>query len=162
MKPPGSALNNVVAGASRKVCCEFFNLHEPQQMPTLGVDAPTTGRNPAWVREELILALDAYVRWGGHPPNKLSPAMEVLSAEIGALRRTLGTSGDAKLRNVNGVYMKLMNFRRFDDRFQSEGKVGLTRGNRLEGAIWDEFHCDRARLERAAQEIRAAFPNGKS
>lgn len=120
-------------------------------------EEPIARRNPAWVREELILALDAYLRWDGTPPGKLSPGIQELSADIGALRRSLGTGGDAKLRNANGVYMKLMNFRRFDPRFQSEGKVGLTRGNRLEEAIWDEFSRDHPRLERTAQEIKAAI-----
>jgi predicted HNH restriction endonuclease len=128
-------------------------------MPTPNGGAPSAGRNPAWVREELILALDAYVRWAGNPPSKLSPEVENLSADIGALRRSLGTVGDAKLRNVNGVYMKLMNFRRFDHRFQAEGKVGLTRGNKLEAAIWDEFAFARSRLERTAQEIRTSVAN---
>lgn len=120
-------------------------------------DATNAQRNPAWVREELILALEAYVRWDGNPPGKLSPGLQDLSADIGAFRRGLGTRGDAKLRNVNGVYMKLMNFRRFDPRFQSEGKVGLTRGNRLEEVVWSEFSSDRVRLERAAQEIKAGM-----
>jgi hypothetical protein len=56
--------------------------------------------------------------------------------------------------------MKLMNFRRFDPRFQSEGKVGLTRGNRLETAVWEEFSSDCSQLERAAQEIRAGLQRG--
>ena len=118
-------------------------------------EATTTHRNPAWVREELILALEAYFRWHGNPPGKLSSGIQNLSADIGAFRRGLGTPGDAKLRNANGVYMKLMNFRRFDPRFQSEGKVGLTRGNRLEEAVWSEFSSDPTRLERAAQRIKA-------
>lgn len=121
------------------------------------IDGETTvaHRNPAWVREELILALEAYLRWGGNPPGKLSPGIQDLSADIGAFRRSLGTPGDAKLRNANGVYMKLMNFRRFDPRFQSEGKVGLSRGNRLEEAVWSEFSPDRARLAQEAQRIKA-------
>ena len=120
-------------------------------------EATTAHRNPAWVREELILALEAYVRWDGNPPGKLSPGIESLSADIWAFRRGLETRGDAKLRNANGVYMKLMNFRRFDPRFQSEGKVGLTRGNRLEEAVWKEFSSDRAQLEQAARQIRAGM-----
>jgi len=126
-------------------------------MPTPALPIPR--RNPKWEPEELILALDAYMRWDGNPPNKQSQCLESLSADIGALRRNLGGFGDAKLRNVNGVYMKLMNFRRFDPRFQSEGKVGLTRGNRLEEAVWDEFYSDRTRLAKAAEDIRVGVRN---
>jgi 5-methylcytosine-specific restriction protein A len=119
-------------------------------------------RNPAWNREELILALDAYIRWQGNPPNKTSAEIAKLSAEIGGLRRSLGTEGDEKLRNANGVYMKLMNFRRFDPRFYGEGKVGLTRGNRLEQEVWDEFACDPARLHQVADAIRTSVATGNA
>lgn len=114
-------------------------------------------RNPAWNREELILALDAYVRWDGSPPNKTSNEITALSSEIGALRRSIGAEGDQSLRNVNGSYMKLMNFRRFDPRFQEQGRVGLTRGNKLEEVVWREFHADPARLRRVADAIRASI-----
>ena len=30
------------------------------------------GKNPIWNRDELIVALDAYVRWNGNPPAKTS------------------------------------------------------------------------------------------
>ena len=120
-------------------------------------DIGTKRRNPAWNREELILALDAYVRWGGEPPSKSSGEIAALSAEVGGLRRSLGSGGDETLRNTNGVYMKLMNFRRFDLRFQDQGKTGLTRGNRLEENIWDEFAHDPARLSRVANDVRASL-----
>jgi hypothetical protein len=38
---------------------------------------------------------------------------------------------DGAFRNPNGVYMKLMNFRRLDVEFQAQGKTGLTRGASL-------------------------------
>jgi 5-methylcytosine-specific restriction protein A len=53
--------------------------------------------------------------------------------------------------------MKLMNFRRLDPEFTSQGKSGLTRGNRLEGQIWSEFHGDPAHLGRVATAIRASL-----
>lgn len=123
---------------------------------------PTT-KNPPWNREELILALDAYVRWEGKPPNKGSQELAALSAEIGAVRRSVTPDGNANLRNANGVYMKAMNYRRFDPQFQAQGKVGLKRGNKLEKAIWDEFAGSPERLREAAEQIRArlegaAFP----
>jgi len=34
-------------------------------------------RNPAWVRDELILALDLYLRFAGNPPRKGSPRRTV-------------------------------------------------------------------------------------
>ena len=66
-------------------------------------------RNPPWNRDELILALDAYVRWQGNPPAKTSPDIADLSRAVSDLRQVLGTQGQPTLRNTNGVYMKLMN-----------------------------------------------------
>jgi hypothetical protein len=42
-------------------------------------------------------------------------------------------------RNPNGVYMKLMNFRRFDPVYRAQGKSGLVRGNKLEEIVWRDF-----------------------
>jgi hypothetical protein len=54
-----------------------------------------------------------------------------LSRLLNQLTVTIGT-GSPDFRNPNGVYMKLMNFRRFDPIYQAQGKSGLTRGNKLE------------------------------
>jgi hypothetical protein len=111
-------------------------------------------RNPDWNRDELILALDAYVRWNGNPPSKTSVEIEALSKVMNDLRHVLGTQRTPTLRNANGVYMKLMNLRRFDPAFASRGSVGLKRGNRLEEEIWNEFHRDPSYLGRVAASIR--------
>ncbi len=65
-----------------------------------------------------------------------------------------------KFRNNNGVYMKLMNFRRFDPEFQKEGKVGLTSGNQLEETVWTEFANQPERLRTTADAIRARILEG--
>jgi hypothetical protein len=94
-------------------------------------DPAPPSRNPPWSRDELILALDLYVRSKGNPPGKSSPEIMGLSS---LLNRIAGGSegGTADFRNPNGVYMKLMNFRRFDPVYQEQGKTGLTRGNKLQ------------------------------
>jgi hypothetical protein len=51
--------------------------------------------------------------------------------------------------------MKLMNFRRFDAVYQAQGKTGLTRGNKLEEAVWNEFTTLPARLNQTAKAIVA-------
>ena len=45
--------------------------------------------NPAWNRDELIVALDAYVMWNGNPPAKSSDAIEGLSALLNDLHRAI-------------------------------------------------------------------------
>ena len=61
----------------------------------------------------------------------------------------------ADFRNPNGVYMKLMNFRRFDPVYQAQGKTGLTRGNKLEETVWNDFASDPVRLAKTAAAIGA-------
>lgn len=67
-----------------------------------------------------------------------------------------GTSTADKFRNPNGVYMKMMNFRRFDPEFTATGKVGLTRGNKDEKIVWEAFAKDKERLHTVAEAIRSA------
>jgi len=116
------------------------------------------GRNAAWTRDELILALDLYVRFKGNPPGKGSPEIIALSRLLNQLTVTIGF-GSPDFRNPNGVYMKLMNFRRFDPVYQAQGKSGLTRGNKLEEAVWNEFASDPERLSLIAEAIKANVSN---
>ncbi len=56
--------------------------------------------------------------------------------------------------------MKLMNLRRFDPTFTAAGRSGLTRGNQLEGEVWNQFHGDPVRLADVARAIREQVDNG--
>ena len=87
-------------------------------------------RNPTWIRDELILALDLYLRHAGNPPRKGSAEIDELSETLNRLGRYLGIATEDRFRNVNGVNMKLMNFRRFDPLFTQAGKRGLCRNGR--------------------------------
>jgi len=108
------------------------------------------------MRDELILALDLYVRFKGNPPGKGSSEIIELSSLLSRLSGVIGN--DTDFRNANGVYMKLMNFRRFDPVYQAQGKSGLSRGNKLEATIWNEFHSDPIRLSQTAAAIKANLP----
>ncbi|MPR06503.1 HNH endonuclease [Microvirga tunisiensis] len=112
-------------------------------------------RNPSWSRDELILALDLYMRNPSSPPGKSSDEVLSLSSLLNTLGR-LNAGHGQEYRNPNGVYMKMMNFRRFDPLFTAAGKVGLTRGGREEEAVWHEFAHDQERLAQVAQAIRTA------
>lgn len=98
-------------------------------------------RNPVWIRDELILALDLYLRNRLSPPSPQSKEVIDLSNLLNRLGKVLGNTHVGTYRNVNGVSMKMMNFRRFDAEYTADGKVGLTRGNKEEELIWKEF-CD--------------------
>lgn len=122
-------------------------------------------RNPDWVRDELIIALDVYVRHAGNPPGKGSAEIAELSDALNRLAQFLGLTRGERFRNINGVYMKLMNFRRLDPAFTATGRVGLSRGGRLEEEVWSEFAHDPARCHEVAETIRqtlAAAPQGEA
>jgi len=114
-------------------------------------------RNPPWTRDELILALELYMRNRASPPSKTSVEVQDLSAILNKLGAALGFGENNKFRNANGVYMKMMNFRRFDPEYTASGKVGLTRGNKDEEDVWREFARDKVRLTNVANAIRKAI-----
>ncbi|RSK73684.1 hypothetical protein EJ774_20375, partial [Pandoraea apista] len=113
-------------------------------------------RNPPWARDELILALDLYLQHRASPPGKDSSEVVELSLILNALGQVLGLGDTDTYRNPNGVYMKMMNFRRFDPEYTKDGKVGLARGNKDEQVVWDEFSGDSRRLAAVCAAIRDA------
>lgn len=113
-------------------------------------------RNPIWSRDELTLALDLYVKTSGNPTAKDDAALEALSAILNKIHRLNGDGGSDTLRNRNGVYLKVMNFRSSDPAYLDQGKVGMQRGNRLEGVLWAEYEGRLADLAADAEAIRQA------
>ena len=115
--------------------------------------------NPDWTRDELILALDAYLKYRPNPPRKTSPEIQALSQTLIRLGAKLFPPEQKTdtFRNPNGLYMKLMNFRRFDPNFALIGGKGLNRGAQLEAEVWNEFADDPNRCEQVAAAIRAAI-----
>lgn len=118
-------------------------------------------RNPDWVRDELILALDIYLRYAGNPPRKGSAEIDELSETLNRLARYLGITRGDRFRNINGVYMKLMNFRRFDPVFTQAGKVGLSRGGKAEEDVWNEFAGDPERCHEVAETVRQVLASAQ-
>lgn len=111
-------------------------------------------RNMPWSRDELILALDLYMRHRAAPPAKDAPEILELSDALNNLGAVLGQRASGTYRNENGVYMKLMNFRRLDPQYTVDGKKGLSRGNKDEALVWNEFAGNPVRLAEVAQFIR--------
>ena len=108
-------------------------------------------RNPDWTRDELILALDLYLRAG----NKQLPAKDPQVIELSALLNQLpihqGIEKGEEFRNSNGVSMKLGNFMRVDPAYEG---IGLRRGNHLEQVVWNDFASDPYRLQQTVSAIR--------
>jgi 5-methylcytosine-specific restriction protein A len=118
-------------------------------------------RNPTWLRDELIIALDLYLRYSGNPPPKGSAEIDELSETLNRLGRYLGTATEDRFRNVNGVYMKLMNFRRLDPVFTGAGKRGLSRGGQAEEEVWNTFASNPERCHEVAQTIRQTLADAQ-
>ena len=114
-------------------------------------------RNPPWNRDELILALDLYLRFEGNPPGKNSSEVQELSELLNTMSSKLSNRGDDRFRNAAGVYMKMMNFRRLDDRFDG---AGLKRGGKLEETIWREYADEPEKLERAIKQVMTLVDEG--
>jgi 5-methylcytosine-specific restriction protein A len=107
-----------------------------------------TNRNPPWVRDELILALDLYVATG------LIDDSDPRAAELSDLLNQLPLhplGGDDRFRNPNSVHLKLANFAAIDPAHPGTGMSHVGRNDR---EIWDEFSGDPIRLRYTAGAIR--------
>jgi 5-methylcytosine-specific restriction protein A len=92
-----------------------------------------------WTRDELILALDLYFRCPAALGNDRHPEVLALSAILQSLPIYPLHSRKSNFRNASSVYMKLMNFRKYDEKRIGGG---LSRGGRLEKVVWDEYSQD--------------------
>jgi len=107
----------------------------------------------------LILALHFYLNHRPNPPRKGSVEVTELSSTLNLLGEKLFPPGARAntFRNANSVYMKLMNFRRLDPLYTSEGKTGLARGAKAEEDVWAEFAGDVLRCQKVAAAIKATL-----
>jgi 5-methylcytosine-specific restriction protein A len=111
-------------------------------------------RNPDWVRDEIILAMDLYVRAGR---KQLPPGHEEvvrLSQLLNRLPIHPASSRDENFRNLNGISMILGNFLGVDPLYD---QPGLSRNNQLQASIWKEFVDSPALLHRTAEAIQSAI-----
>jgi 5-methylcytosine-specific restriction enzyme A len=121
--------------------------------------AHQSAANPDRTRDELIVALDVYLTYRPNPPGKGSNEIIDLSRVLNQLGTKLFHTDvrSATFRNENGVYMKLMNFRRLDPEYTAGGRRGLVRGARLEEQVWKEFSGDPRRCHDIAKAIIASL-----
>ena len=108
-----------------------------------------TLRNPPWAEEELILALDLYVRWG--LLDAANPAVLDLSRVLNNLTIHSERPDEARFRNPNGVALKLANFAAIDPNHNGRG---MTRGGKRDVLVWDRYSSDGDTLAATAAAIR--------
>jgi 5-methylcytosine-specific restriction protein A len=119
-------------------------------------------RNQAWTRDELILALDLYLKTRPKRLSETDPNVIALSRVLNSLPPAQAASDPSRFRNTNGVKMKCGNFMRFDPYYKDRGRSGLSRGNQLEEVVWNEFASDPARLAAVAEAIRKGAPEASN
>lgn len=107
-------------------------------------------RSPHWSRDELILALEAYLAITPRAPSPSAPEVLALSAELRA-RAAETVTEVANYRSVDSVVMKLMNFRNIDPEFAGKG---LERASALDRTVWTDFGRDVTAVAAAAARVR--------
>ena len=108
-------------------------------------------KNPPWLKDEIILVMDFYIDNSAKIPGKDSDKIAELSSLLNDFRNMHGLHGDAKFRNVNGVYMKIMNLRGLDEQY--DGK-GLSSASNADREVWSSFKDDNIGLKSTAKRIR--------
>ena len=107
-------------------------------------------KNPNWTKDELILALDLYLRGGRKVLSSSNPDVRKLSEILNQLPIHSTELRMTKFRNPNGIEMKLGNFRSIDPLVLGSG---LTRGNKLERVVWEEYHDQPTKLKEVTDSI---------
>ncbi len=108
-------------------------------------------RNPVWERDELILALDLYMKGGRRTLSATSEGIVKLSALLGSLPLHPEEVRGENFRNPTGVSMKVANFVSLDP--LHGGDKGLKNAGSRDRQVWDEFHENPALLSETAASI---------
>jgi 5-methylcytosine-specific restriction protein A len=126
-----------------------------------GSQAASTGRNPPWEYDELVLALDVYFREPRARQTKADPAIAELSRVLRALPVFVDRPDPERFRNVNGAFMKLQNFKAVDPEYTADGRSGLGAGaTQRERELFERYDNRRDELDELAQEIRRRVEEG--
>ncbi len=120
-----------------------------RRLEDLGFYVIKPPRNPNWTEEELVLALNLYLRKG--LLGKTDPLVKDLSHDLNAMTVHPEHSGSSKFRNPAGVAMKLAYFASLDYNF--DGK-GLTRTSKADRDVWTRYATEEDELAATAVAIR--------
>ena len=118
-------------------------------LESLGFEVEKPRRNPSWAEEELILALDLYLREG--LLDDKDQAVIELSRDLNTLTLQSERPDAARFRNPNGVALKLANFAALDPNYDGRG---MTRGGRRDAEVWERYASEEDALTEAATAIR--------
>jgi 5-methylcytosine-specific restriction protein A len=108
-----------------------------------------------WTKDELILVLDYYFSEDEAAiNNKNNPKLIQLSNLLKRLPNYIERR-EEKFRNINGVYMKLMNFRALEAQENPEdSRKGLSSYSQQDRDVWNEYSKNKIVLRELAEKIR--------
>jgi hypothetical protein len=113
-----------------------------------------------WTREEVVLALDLYVRsgaaGGGPVPTQASDGVQELSALLKRFSAYPAAEQGATYRSPDAVHLKLANLRSV----QTVGKDGMPAHSRMDVAVWAEFDGAWELLAVTADALRSELGQG--
>ncbi|MFD2816626.1 HNH endonuclease [Paracoccus aerius] len=110
--------------------------------------AKTKGHgNPNWTHDEIVLALDLYLRLDRNVPSPRSPEIQALSAVLRSMPYHLEAAKQPSFRNPDGVGFKLMNLRQLDS-----GR-GLSNVSKTDRQVWEKYSSQPATVRSLADAI---------
>ncbi|ACU03155.1 HNH endonuclease [Pedobacter heparinus] len=113
--------------------------------------ASPSSKNPNWVRQELILALDLYFDLDQGQMHRSNEKVIALSDLLRKLSVHKHIPDIKKFRNPSGVARRLGNFKAMDSGYTGDG---LSNSGKLAKIIFDEFRMHRGRLKEEAELIK--------
>lgn len=112
--------------------------------------------NPAWTRDEVVLALDLYFDLDKPIKRRDSRILE-LSRVFQLMAAARAAKGGPNFRNATSVYFKMNNFLELDP---ARAGKGFDNYSDLDEEVWKEFAGKRKELREEAQGIRARLNGG--
>ena len=116
-------------------------------------------KNPTWIREELILALDLYFNLDYGQMHGTNPKIIELSKSLQELHLVKEIPDRTNFRSVSSVALKLANFKKLDQNFTGKG---MGAGAKHDKEIWNEFHKHINTLKKEADLIRQLYLKPKA
>jgi 5-methylcytosine-specific restriction protein A len=106
--------------------------------------------NPAWTRDEVLLALNLYFECEGQVPGPSDPRVIALSQTLRALPLHLHSAKNERFRNPDGVAFKLQNIR------QVATGAGLGNVSSMDRQVWAEFGPQPQRVTELVKALTAS------
>lgn len=108
-------------------------------------------KNPAWRRDEILLALDVYCKYSFDRLSASHTAIIDLSKLLNSLPNVFKEKRNSTFRNPKEVYMKMGHFLNLDPRDQRNGLPGY---GKLDKIIFEEYFLEQNKLSLITKLIR--------